>query len=173
MALKELVPWHWGGLRRATEEESPLHGFRHEIDTLHHEMERLFEEVWRERSRSAFLPETWGGATSWPNVDETEDEKAYRVTVELPGLDEKDIAVALADGVLTIRGEKKQEEEEKRRDYYRKERSFGSFRRTLPVPVEVDESKIHASFRKGVLTIELPKSEAAQKKVKHIDINAA
>lgn len=170
MALKELVPWRWGGLSRPGEDEIPLHSFRREIDKLHREMERLFEDAWR--GRTSFPPETWLGGASWPSVDETDDDKAYRISVELPGLDEKDVEVTLADGVLTIRGEKKQEEEEKRRDYYRKERSYGSFRRTLAVPGEVDESRIRASFKKGVLTVELPKSEEAQKKVKHIDINA-
>lgn len=88
-------------------------------------------------------------------------------------MDEKDVEVTLADGVLTIRGEKKQEDEEKHRDHYRRERSYGSFRRVLPVPAEVDEAKIEASFRKGVLTVALPKSEEARKKVKRIDVKTA
>jgi HSP20 family protein len=75
--------------------------------------------------------------------------------------------------MLTVRGEKKQEDEEKGKDFYRKERSFGSFRRVLPIPGDVDESKIKASFEKGVLMIDLPKSEEAKKKVKHITIKAA
>lgn len=75
--------------------------------------------------------------------------------------------------MLTIRGEKKREDEVKGSDYYRKERSFGAFRRTVPIPAEVDESAIDASFKKGVLYIELPKSEAARKQIKHIDVKAA
>lgn len=172
MAMKELVPWRWGGLSRPTEQDTPFHGFRREIDTLHREMERLFDDVWRERGRFSW-PESFGGEKAWPSIDEAEDESGYRITVELPGLDEKDVDVTLADGVLTIRGEKKQEDEEKRRDYYRTERSYGSFRRVLAVPGEVDEAKIRASFKKGVLTVELPKTAEAQKKVKHIDIKAA
>jgi HSP20 family protein len=173
MALKELVPWRWGGLGRLAEGEAPLQGFRSDIDTLHREMDRLFEDLWRERGRFSILPAISSTGGSWPSIDETEDEKGYRISVELPGMDQKDVEVTLADGVLTIRGEKKQEDTEKRWDYYRTERSYGSFRRVLAIPGEVDESKIQASFRKGVLTVDLPKSEEAQKKVKHIDIKAA
>jgi len=173
MALKEMVPWRWGGLRRLASEEMPVQAFRSEIDTLHREMDRLFEDLWRDRGRFSLLPETRSGGEAWPSVDEMEDEKGYRITVDLPGMDDKDVEVTLGDGMLTIRGEKKHEDEEKRGDYYRKERSVGSFRRVLAIPGEVDEEKIQASFRKGVLTVDLPKSEAAQKKVKRIDIDAA
>lgn len=173
MTIKEMVPWRWGGLRHATEEHAPMQGFRREIETLHREMDRLFEDLFRERSHFPFLPESWTAAQEWPNVDQTEDEKGYRITVELPGMDEKDVAVTLADGVLTIRGEKKQEEEDKQRDYYRKERAYGSFRRVLAVPAGVDEAQIQASFKRGVLTVDLPKSEEARKHVKNIDIKAA
>lgn len=172
MTLKELTPWRWGGLRRM-DDEAPQSSVRREIDALHREMDRLFEDLWRDRARFPFTKEIGPVSEAWPTVDEAEDEKGYRITVELPGMDEKDVEVTLGDGLLTIRGEKKQEQEEKQKDYYRKERSFGSFRRVLPVPGEVDENGIRASFNKGVLTVELPKTEEAQKKVKRIDIQAA
>jgi HSP20 family protein len=173
MALRELVPWRWGGLRRWEEEDQPLHAFRTEMESLHREMDRLFEDLWRGAGRPSTLPEAMHLGDVYPRVDETEDDKAYHVAVELPGMDEKDVEVTLTDGLLTIRGEKKQVEEEKGKDFYRKERSFGSFRRALPIPGEVDESKIKASYKKGVLIVDLPKSEAAQKKVRHIDVKAA
>jgi HSP20 family protein len=173
MALKELVPWHWGGLRRWEGEERPLQTFRREMESLQREMDRLFESFSRSSGQTFGLPEAWGFADVWACVDETEDDKAYHVKVELPGMDEKDVDVTLSEGLLTVRGEKKQEDEEKGKDFYRKERSFGTFRRSLQIPVEVDESKIKASFKKGVLTIDLPKSEEAQKKVRHIDVKAA
>lgn len=173
MALKELVPWRWGGLRRWEEEERPFQAFRREMETLHREMDRLFEDFWRGAGRPSLLPEAWAFGDVSPRVDESEDDKAYHVALEVPGMDEKDVEVTLSDGLLTIRGEKKQEEEEKGKDFYRKERAFGAFRRTLPIPGEVDESKIKASFEKGVLTIDLPKTEEAQKKVKHIEVKAA
>ena len=95
------------------------------------------------------------------------------VTVELPGMDEKDVALSVADGLLTIRGEKKADEEHKGKDFYRSEHSYGAFRRVLPIPAEVDESKIEARFAKGVLKVTLPKRAEAQAKVRHIDIKAA
>lgn len=173
MALKELVPWHWGGLRRWEAEDRPFETRHREMDALHREMDRVFEDLWRGSGRPSLLPEAWGFGEVSPRVDETEDDKAFHVKVELPGMDKDDVEVALSDGLLTIRGEKKQEEEEKGKDFYRMERSFGAFRRTLPVPGEVDESKIEASFKKGVLCIDLPKTEEAQKKVKHISVKAA
>jgi HSP20 family protein len=133
-------------------------------------MDRLFEDFWH-RYPSLWL-ETAAHGSVVPRLDESEDEKAFHVDVELPGMDEKDVEITLSDGELIIRGEKKQEEEEKGKDYYR-ERSFGAFCRRLPLPGAVDEAKIAASFRNGVLTVDLPKSEEALKKVKHIEVKAA
>jgi len=174
MTLKELVPWRWGGLRHWEEmEDRPFESFRREIDTLHREMDRIFDDFWRVGRRPMMMPESRRLGEVMPLVDETEDEKAYHVRIELPGMDKEDVDIVLAEGMLTIRGEKKREEEEKGKDFYRKERSFGAFRRTLPVPGSVDESRIEASFDKGILKIELPKTEEAQKKVKHITVKAA
>jgi HSP20 family protein len=180
MTLKEMVPWRWGGLRRWDDEERPFESFFREMDTLHKEMDRLFEDFWKGSGRHSLMTTPWQSMmTPWshaevmPRVDETEDEKAFHIQVELPGMDREDVDITLANGMLMIRGEKKREDEEKGKDFYRKERSFGSFRRTLPIPAEVDESKIDASFKKGVLYIELPKSEEARKKVTHIDVKAA
>lgn len=174
MALKELVPWRWGGLRRWDENEGGYPMFRRDFDNLHREMDRLFDEFFRGTPfRSVGLPETFAFGDVTPTIDVAEDDKAFRVSVELPGMDEKDIDLSLADGLLTIRGEKKREHEDKGKDFYRKERSFGSFRRALPIPGDVDDSKIDAQFKKGVLMITLPKTEEAKKKVRHIDVKAA
>jgi len=91
----------------------------------------------------------------------------------LPGMDEKSIEVKLANGVLTIKGEKQNEKEEKQKDYYLRERSFGSFERSFQVPDGVDGDKIAANFKKGVLTLTLPKSAEAQKAEKKIAVKAA
>ncbi len=178
MALKEIVPWRFGGLRRWEEEDrpfQPFHGFRREVDSLHRDMDRLFEDFMRGSFYRPFMqmPEAWNLGDVSPTVDVNEDEKAFRVAVELPGMDDKDIDVTLSEGLLTIRGEKKQEQEEKGKEFYRKERTFGSFRRALPIPGDVDETKIEASFKKGVLTILLPKTEEARRKVRHINVKAA
>jgi HSP20 family protein len=181
MTLKEIVPWRWGGLRRWDDEERPFESFLREMDTLHKDMDRLFDDFWKGSGhhfmtttpRHSMMGAPWQYSEVMPHVDETEDEKAFHIRVELPGMDQDDVDITLANGMLTIRGEKKREDEEKGKDFYRKERSFGAFRRTLPIPAEVDEKAIDATFKKGVLCIELPKTEAAQKKVTHIDVKAA
>jgi len=98
---------------------------------------------------------------------------AYEIAAELPGMDEKNIEVKFADGVLTIKSEKREEKEEKNKDYYLSERSFGSFQRSFQVPSGVDIDKIDASFKNGVLTVTLPKSTEAQKAEKKITVKAA
>jgi HSP20 family protein len=91
----------------------------------------------------------------------------------MPGVDEKNLDVSLSDGMLNIRGEKKEEKEEKQERLYMRECSYGSFVRSIPIPGSVDESKIKASFKNGVLRIDLPKSEEAKKKATHIEVKAA
>ena len=173
MTLKDIVPWRWGGLRHWENDDRPYESFLREMDTLHEEMNRLFESFWKDSGSRNFLTRPWQLDDLTPRVDETEDEKAFHVKVELPGMDEEDVDITLSDSVLTIRGEKKREKEEEGKDFYRSERSFGIFRRSLPVPVEVEEGKIEARFEKGVLYIELPKSRDAQGKIKHIPVKAA
>jgi HSP20 family protein len=107
-----------------------------------------------------------------PHVDVSETDKAYQISAELPGLDEKDINVELKDDVLTLSGEKKEEEEKEEKDFHVSERRFGSFRRSFRLPSGVDQSKISADFKKGVLTIAMPKTAEAQQKSRNIDIKA-
>jgi HSP20 family protein len=173
MTLKELVPWRWGGLRHWDEDDRPYESFLREMDSLHKEMDRLFEDFWKGSGSHTFMTRPWIKDDLSPRIDETEDENAFHIRVELPGMGEDDVDITLSGGVLTIRGEKKREDEEKGKDYYRSERSFGAFRRSLPIPVEVDEGEIEAKFEKGVLYIELPKTEEARSKVKHIPVKAA
>lgn len=113
---------------------------------------------------------TWGAAA--PAVDITEREKAYEITAELPGMDEKNIEVKVTDGSLTIKGEKHEEKEEKKKNYYLHERHFGSFERRFGLPDGVDADKIEAAFKKGVLTVTLPKKPEAQKPAKKIEVKA-
>jgi HSP20 family protein len=94
------------------------------------------------------------------------------VTAELPGMDEKNIEVKVSNGDLLIKGEKEEEKEEKKKDYYLQERHFGSFERRFRVPEGVDADKIEASFKKGVLTVTLPKTAEAQKAEKKIAVKA-
>lgn len=173
MAMGDIVPWRRGGLRRWEPEARPFENFRREVESLHRDMDRLFEGLWSEGFGSSLLPEVWARGEIVPQLDVTEDNKAFAVKVDLPGLDEKDVEVALSDRILTIRGEKKEEKETKEKDFYRRERAHGTFRRSIEIPGAVDATKIEASFKKGVLTIQLPKTKEAQEKVKQIEVKAA
>ena len=152
----------------------PFESLREEIDRLFDDFGRGF---WRPFGRSLFAEEPLFRREltfpSTPAVDVVESEKAYEITAELPGMDEKNIDVKVADGTLTIKGEKQEEKEEKKKDYYLRERSFGSFERSFAIPEGVDADKIDASFKKGVLTLTLPKKPEAQKPAKKIDVKAA
>lgn len=152
------------------------------FESLRQEMDRVFEDFTRgfgrlPISRSLFdveplLRHEGAGRRAAPAVDVVEKENEFRITAELPGLDEKDIGVSVADDVLTIRGEKKEEREEKAENYHLSERRYGSFQRTFQLPAGIDAEKIAANFQKGVLTVTLPKTPEAQKKEKKIAIQA-
>jgi HSP20 family protein len=143
------------------------------MESLHREMDRLFEGLWSEGFGGSLLPDVWARGEIVPQLDVSEDDKSFAVRVDLPGLDEKDIEVTLSDRVLTIRGEKKEEKEAKEKEYYRRERAYGTFRRSIEIPAAVDATKIEASFKKGVLSIRLPKTKEAQEKVRQIEVKAA
>lgn len=107
-----------------------------------------------------------------PAVNVAETDKAYEVTAELPGMDEKNVEVSVVNGRLMIKGEKREEKEEKNKGYHLQERSFGSFERYFQVPEGVDAEKIEATFKKGVLTVVLPKTAEAQRVAKKIVVKA-
>lgn len=110
---------------------------------------------------------------SAPAMDMSEDDKAYKISAELPGLDAKDVDVTISGNTLLLKGEKRQEKEEKEQNYYLSERIYGSFQRAFELPASVDRDKIAADFSKGVLTITLPKTPAAQKQQKKIEVKSA
>ena len=172
MAMGDLVPWRWGSLRRFDEDGS-FDALRTEMESLHRNLDRLFADVWNGGMTPSLLGETWTRQTITPRLDVVEDDKAYRMSVELPGMSEKDVAVTLQDRLLTIRGEKKEEKETKEKDVYRRERAYGSFRRAIELPGEIDAEQIAAKFNNGVLTIDLPKTKEAQDKIKQIPVKAA
>ena len=152
------------------------------FDSLRREVDRLFQDFehgsWRSPLRGSLFdsPPLWRRQMTWgaaPAVDIVEKDGGFEVTVELPGMDEKSIEVNVANGCLTIKGEKQEEKEEKKKDYHLQERHFGSFERRFQVPEGVDASKIEANFRKGVLTVTLPKRAEAKKAEQKIAIKAA
>ncbi len=149
------------------------------FEALRKEVDRLFEDFgddfWRRPFRSlAALERGWPKQfAAAPAVDVTETDKAYEITAELPGMDEKNVEVSLSDGGITIKGEKKEETEEKQKDYYVSERRYGSFERHFGLPEGVDADKIEASFKNGVLKVMLPKTTEAQAPAKKIEVKAA
>lgn len=148
------------------------------LDTLRREVDRLFDDFssdfWQRpfRAVSDIEPFTRKFALS-PAVDVAENDNAYEITAELPGMDEKNIEVNVLNGGLTIKGEKHDEKEEKTKDRHVSERRYGSFERYFRLPQGVDAGKIEASFRKGLLTVTLPKKPEVQQPAQKIEIKAA
>jgi HSP20 family protein len=137
------------------------------------EVNRLFDDFfsdfplaprWGEREVAA------GGFT--PRVDVSETDTDVKVSAELPGMEERDISVEMDDAAVTIRGERKGDQEERGENWYRREQSYGTFQRIVPLPADVDGAKARAKFSKGVLTITVPKREEEQAKRKAIKIES-
>lgn len=148
--------------------EDPGRALAHPFRTLQREMNELFSDFFTGAPFRRFDLAHWPGGFVSPDIDVSETDKSFKVTAELPGMDEKDIEVSVSDGVLSVKGEKKAEKEEKGETFHRLERSYGSFQRSLSLPTGVDEGKITASFDKGVLSVTVPKTAkaaAAKKKI--------
>jgi len=165
MSIKDLIPW------KRKKEVAVQREDEHPFLSLQKEMNSLFDNFFDR----GFNLEPFGFGDGKldafsPRVNIADKEKEVQVTVELPGMDEKDIEVSVNNDLLTIKGEKKEEKEEKKGGYYRKERSFGSFHRTIPLPDGIEEYKANATFKKGILNITLPKTKEAQKAVKKIPV---
>jgi HSP20 family protein len=164
MSVRDLVPLKRGRdvtVRRG-EEANPFLA-------LHREMNRLFDDVFRGFDLTPFgFDRGFESTIGWPNIEVSDTDKEMKVTAELPGLEEKDVELELANGVLAIKGEKKTETEGKGRLF--SERYYGRFERRIRAE-DVEEDKVSASFRNGVLTVTLPKTAQAQRQVKRIAIN--
>jgi HSP20 family protein len=186
MDMKKLAPWNW--FKKENEHSAGTIPVRrgdasssdpmteHPLGKFHREIDRLFEDafpgfglgsgfkgsVWPEMEQGMFKPRLDLGAA----------EDAYSISVEIPGVDEKDIRVDIANDTLTIKGEKKQHKEEKDRHYYRLERSYGNFQRILSLPEDADQDKVSASFKNGILQIRIPRKSLPAPQVKQIEIQA-
>ena len=188
MSVKKWIPWNWfkkeeedaghtvpvnraPAANRSEVLNSPLAYFHNEVD-------RLFEQAFRGFSSKPFsferplMPSLTNGMIR-PTLDLGATDKAYTIALEVPGVDEKDVKVEIANDIMTIRGEKKQENEEKGKNYYRMERSYGSFQRTLSLPEDADQDAVTATFKKGVLTVSMPRKALPQADVKQITVAAA
>lgn len=158
---------------------TPVPAAWHPIASLRREIDRLFEDFdrpdWMLRPFGTGLMPLFQTTSvlSAPAVDLVETDKSFVVTAELAGLTEKDIDVMVKNGNLVISGEKQDDKEEKTKDYYVRERQFGSFERSFSLPETADSDKIEAAFKNGVLTVTVPKTLAAQKPVKKVEVKAA
>lgn len=159
MNVRDLIPW--GRSRVPARHGDDFAPFL----SLHREVNRLFDDFFR----GAGSPLAFDRGLGWPNVEIAETNTEVRVTAELAGLEEKDVELVFANGALTIRGEKKVETEDDERRF--SERYYGRFERLIPVDAEVEEDKITASFKNGLLTVTLPKSQSAPSHTGRIPIN--
>ena len=159
LASRNIAPWRRRELRRTP-------GY-----ALDQTINRMFEDFFTDSDRFGMRPFAEGSAFS-PSLDLSETDSEFKVSAELPGLDEKDVNVSLAHNVLTISGEKKDEHEEKTENFHRIERTYGSFKRSVALPEEVDLDNVEATFKNGVLTVVMPKTIKAQA-VKKIRVKAS
>jgi HSP20 family protein len=137
-----------------------------DLPSWERDMDRMMDDFFGRRMRS-WWPERWFSRESeitMPSMDVYEEKDDIVVKAELPGMDKSDIEVNISDSHLTLKGEKKKEEKVEEENYYRCERSYGSFLRTLDLPAAVQADKIKATFNNGILEVRLPKSEEAKAK---------
>ncbi|MGD0706829.1 MAG: Hsp20/alpha crystallin family protein [Anaerolineaceae bacterium] len=162
MAIKDLIP------RKQSDRMEIENRGDDPIFSLQRQMNRLFDDFFT----NPFGLSTFGEFENrfFPRVDLLETDKEITVTADIPGMDEKDIDVSVANGVLAISGEKSSEKMDKSGTYHRMERSYGSFRRDIALPDDVEADKAEAVFSKGVLTITLPKPENAVNRTKKISV---
>ncbi len=160
MNVRDLVPWTRNDRNRGAPAEQDS---TRSLLTLHREVNRLFDDVFRGFESTAL-------SGVWPKLEVEDIDGAYRVTAELPGMEEKDVDVTLEDGVLILRGEKRAQSEDRRRAF--SERLYGRFERRLALD-GIEEDKVKASFRNGVLSVTAPRSAQSQERAKRIPINQA
>lgn len=148
----------------------PFESLRREVDRLFEDFNLTLRLPFR---RPAFDVEPFWQPESWiaaPAIDLVERDIAFEMTADMPGLEEKDIEVKVANGVLTVKGEKEESKEDKKEDFHLRERRVTSFERSIRLPETVDEDKIEASFKNGVLTVMMPKKPEAQRPTKKIEV---
>ena len=189
MELKRLAPWNWFKKEEEIEHAVPVRygeggnslPERHyaPVRQIHRDIDRIFDSFFRGFDLpfpAGLRPfEVFGDSGLLkPRADQSATDSEYQLTVEIPGVNERDVSLDISGNTLTIRGEKRQEKEEKAKDYYRIERSYGSFQRVLSLPEDVDQDTIKATFKNGVLTVTMPRKAASgNAEVKQIEITPA
>ena len=145
----------------------------HPFYSLQHQMNSLFDDFFSGFDVAPRSLATGGLGAFSPSIDVKESDKDFIIRAELPGVDDKDVEVAVTNNAVTIKGEKKEEKEDKGENYYYMERSYGSFNRVIPLEMETDANKAEASFKNGILNITIPKRTSAKTKGTKVPIKAA
>jgi HSP20 family protein len=192
MNIEKLKPWNWfkheendtgeGGqipVSRSEAENLPLAG-RGSLMSLHRDMDRWFEDAFKSFGMSSLdsnlqsraMPGISLSNIYRPQIDVSGDSNCYEINLDVPGLTESDLSLEVKDDVLTIKGKKEERSEDKDKHYYRVERSYGSFQRTLALPDDAIGDEIKANLDKGVLRLEIPRRETPDQEVKRISINS-
>ncbi len=200
MNLEKLKPWNWFKHEEQTATQIPVakgevkqeqggqenaslvpRQASNSLLQLHQEMDRLFDEVWRSfgispQSRLSGSPTLFGGGSLLgdyrAHLDISGNDREYEICVELPGLTQDDIHIELNDNVLTIRGEKSEVNASKDKQFYRVERSYGAFQRTLALPDDANRDDINAQMKNGVLTLRIPRQPLPKSEAKKIAIHS-
>jgi len=156
---------------------TPWHGSVPSLSQMQRDIEQVFADTFSNFRWPALvsMPGFFGTQAMFhPSLNITSSDSEYAITVETPGMEEKDIRLDVSrDGLLTISGEKRQESEDKSKDYECVECSYGAFQRSLSLPDDVDQEAIEARFKHGVLTITCPRAKMAQSKARQIPIGAS
>lgn len=163
MTLRELVHWD----RPFNIPVRQRNRLGRSLMSLQEDMNSLFQSFFGESGMPVWPS---SGYESFPSIDIIENDKDFRIKAELAGMNPEDVEVSVTDGFLMIKGEKKEEKEEKGENYLRRESSFGSFQRTVALPETADTANAEASFKNGILSIDVPKKAEAIEKPKKLQI---
>jgi HSP20 family protein len=187
MDLKRLAPWNWfkkeqeqeqhGQVLPGPRQDLPTHQ-DHPIMRVHHEIDKLFESAFRGFGFPSFrldrdlFPHF---RADWlkPTLDLAATDKEYTISLELPGVEASEVRLEVVNDTLMVSGEKRQEKEEKEKDFYRMERSYGSFQRVLSLPEDANQRAIKAVFKNGVMTITVPRKSLPQSEVRQIEVKTS
>jgi HSP20 family protein len=188
MNLQQFNPWNWFKHEEAQPQstipvkrsdkpaDKNLPSTGASVMQLHREIDRLFDDAFRgfpTLGSRWFDQGVFSPAVFEARLNVASDDKNYHVSLEVPGMTEKDISLELTNNILTIRGEKKEENETKDKHYYRVERSYGSFQRVLNLPEDCDQASIAASIKNGVLDIQMPRKSLPASERKQIPIKTS
>ena len=168
MAIRDYLPTRRARNEIADPVRDPFFNFRSQMD-------RLFDDFFSDFGTGRFLSPAARSAfgTSWPSIEVNESENEYRVTAEIPGLEEKDVNLSLKENILTIGGEKRLDKDQDEKGRRVSEHFYGRFERSIPFDAEIDADKVAAKFKAGVLTVILPKNPRAQDKTRRIQISSS